>query len=135
DRHGPPPALLCGCPAGDHAVSHLPRLSCWAAPLRPATQYLALASLAGKLSSEASSTSSHLRGRSFMASGPALRTCTGASLGPGLRPSRMAAAASSLDLSCCVIVALMSLACTTHKKPCGCRAWNPIAGSGKQRRM
>src|SRR5690606_12329208 len=62
-------------------------------PLYPGNpdQYLALESLAGKLSSTASSCLSHLAGLSAWASLPALRTCTGASRGPGFLPSFMAA--------------------------------------------
>src|SRR5690606_25224010 len=66
------------------------------APLPVYHQYLAVASLAGNVSSTLSSTSSHLRGGCSWASLPASRTCTGASLGPGFLPSCMAAASSVL---------------------------------------
>src|SRR5690554_3472349 len=93
-----------------------------------ALQYLALASLAGKLLSTASSTSSQLSGLSASASSPALRTWTGASLGPGFLPFFMAAALSDLDLVMAVTPVLKGEHGRGHS---GCTL-SPLRSSGKE---
>src|SRR5690554_930682 len=95
-----------------------------------ALQYLALASLAGKLSSTASSTSSQLSGLSASASSPALRTWTGASLGPGFLPFFMAAALSDLDLVS--VMAVTPVLKGEHGRGHSGCTLSPLRSSGKE---
>src|SRR5690554_1889958 len=82
-----------------HTISGCWLTSVCGTAARLVDQYLALESLAGKLSSTASSCSSQFSVVSSWASSPALRTCTGDASGPGFLLSFIAAALSDLGLT------------------------------------